>query len=121
MFPWHLRIRLEARHLADQRMPTSEESEILFRVGDRIEAAVVSGRTDRGGKNALFLARSTWNGLREIYFQVHDPEVADAALQQLIADPHREREWEYRMAQDAQWQEAGRLFLLYPTAQGAHS
>jgi hypothetical protein len=102
-------------------MPTSEESEILFRVGDRIEAAVVSGRTDRGGKNALFLARSTWNGLREIYFRVHDPDIAHAALQRLIAQAHREREWEYHMAEDAQWQEAGQLFRLYPMAKGAHS
>ena len=63
VFPWHLRIRLEARHLADQRMPTSEESEILFRVGDRIEAAVVSGRTFRLICAASVLIAVCWPGV----------------------------------------------------------
>src|ERR1700748_1384459 len=73
-FPWHLRIRIEATDLGNNGMPTPAESALLYEVGDEIEAAILGGRTERDSKNALFLARSTWNGLRELHFQIHDAE-----------------------------------------------
>src|SRR5579864_2962437 len=69
LFSWHLRVCIEAEDLAEHGMPTSRESSLLFEVGDQIEKLVLEGRTAQGAENALFLARSTWNGFRDLYFQ----------------------------------------------------
>jgi hypothetical protein len=78
IFPWHLEVTIDAVSLAENGMPTPDESAILFELGDAIEEALV-------GYNALFLARSTWNGFRQLSFRVHDPEVAHNLLQRLTA------------------------------------
>lgn len=118
IFPWSLRVRLEAEGLGDHGMPTPDESRLLFEIGDAIESKMLDTRTALGARNALFLARSTWNALRELYFQVHDPEIADAALKQMLAEHDGSREWEYRMTHDPQWEEAGWIFRLFPLANG---
>lgn len=118
IFRWHLRVTIDARELAEQGMPTPEESAILFEVGDEIESIVLDGRTSLGAPNALFVARSTWNGLRELCFQIHDPEVADAALKKLIASGSHRREWDYRMTDDPAWTDASNFFTLFPMAEG---
>jgi hypothetical protein len=113
IFPWHLRVRLEATELADNGMPTNPESKVLFEIGDAIEQAVLSGVTSNGGANALFLARSTWNELRELYFMVHDPEIAHPALQALLKAKDLSRSWEYKMEHDREWEKAGYIFQLF--------
>ncbi len=119
VFPWHLWVCLEATKLGDNGMPTHDESTLLFKVGDRIEDTVLGGRTELGAKNAVFVARSTWNERRELHFQVHDPDIADVALKRMIASHDGTREWEYRMTHDPNWSEAGRIFQLFPLSQGA--
>lgn len=121
VFPWHLRVRIAAKELAENGMPTSMESQLLFEVADRIEEIVLGGRTSFGARNALFLARSTWNELRELYYYVHDPEITHAALQVLIEAGHHERHWEYEMHQDPEWSEAGWIFRLFPLANGQNA
>ena len=111
IFPWHLEVNIQAEELAEKGMPTPEESKLLFEIGDKIESAI-------GGKNALFLARSTWNGLRQLSFRVHDPELANDTLQSLLADKPHTRFWEFRMHHDPEWQEAGCIFKLFPLANG---
>ena len=118
IFPWYLRITLEARELIENGMPSELESKLLFEIGDEIESVVLSGRTNHGGVNALFLARSTWNELRELRFQVHDPEMAHAALQALLKGRKWERHWEYEMLSDPTWERAGYVFQLFPLARG---
>lgn len=118
IFPWHLRVELEAIELVENGMPSHDESQLLFRIGDRIESTVLSGRTEFGGENALFVARSTWNSIRELHFQVHDPEIAHAALQQLLTSEQWQRDWEYQMEDDPEWKEAAAIFQLFPLARG---
>jgi len=110
IFPWHLEVTIDARDLADNGMPTPEESKVLFEMGDRIEKAIE-------GTNALFLSRSTWNGCREISFRVHDPEIANTTLQDLI-EKLAIRPWEYEMKSDPGWSLAGYAFKLFPLAKG---
>jgi hypothetical protein len=119
LFPWHLSITLEARDLVDNGMPSPEESELLFAIGDEIERTVAEGRTGHGAQNAIFLARSTWDGWRELVFVVHDPEVAHASLQKLLESRDWDRPWEYRMAADSEWEKAAFIFQLFPQAKGA--
>jgi Family of unknown function (DUF695) len=70
IFAWHLEVTLHAVDLIDNGMPAPEESRLLFQIGDEIEKYIV-------GYNALFLARETWNGFRQLAFRVYDPDVAD--------------------------------------------
>jgi hypothetical protein len=118
IFPWHLKVTLAARELIENGMPFEPESKLLFEIGDQIEAAVLAGRTNHGGVNALFLARSTWNELRELRYQVHDPKIAHSALQALLNGRTWERPWEYEMEHDGEWEKAGHVFQLFPQAHG---
>lgn len=118
LFRWHLCITLEARELIDNGMPSPDESALLFRLGDEIEEIVLGGRTGNGAVNALFLARSTWNGGRELIYRVHDPEIAHHALQLALTRQQWEREWDYRMEDDAEWEKAGYIFQLFPQSHG---
>ena len=111
IFPWHLEVNIQAEELAERGMPTSHESKLLFEIGGKIESAIE-------GKNALFLARSTWDGLRQLSFRVHDPELANDTLQSLLADKPHTRFWEFRMHHDPEWQGAGYIFKLFPLANG---
>jgi hypothetical protein len=119
VFPWHLLVTLEATELVENGMPSQYESEVLFRIGDEIEAVVLGGRTEQGSNNALFLARSTWDGCRELMFQVHNPQVAHSALQALLQSREWERAWEYSMENDLEWANAAHLFMLFRGAHGS--
>lgn len=110
IFAWHLEVTLHAADLVDQGMPSPDESSLLFQIGDEIEQAIV-------GYNALFLARSTWNGFRQLAYRVYDPDVADKALQKLLAK-EQTRFWEFRMEHDPSWEQAGFYFQLFPLASG---
>jgi hypothetical protein len=118
IFPWYLNITIDAHDLAENGLPTEDESRLLFEIGDVIEDAILGGRTEHDGKNALFLARSTWNGMRELRYQVHDPEIADKALRLLLDDREWERPWGYEMKGDETWESAGIVFQLFPMANG---
>jgi hypothetical protein len=116
IFPWQLRVTLDARDLVENGMPSPEESKLLFALGDEIEDVVLDGRTKHDAQNALFLARSTWNTLREQRYQVHDPEIAHAALQDLLATKKWPRPWDYEMIHDPEWGTGVRLLEVYATA-----
>jgi hypothetical protein len=118
VFPWHLRIEIDAKELVLNGMPSPVESEVLDSFGDHLEAIVLSGRTDRGGENALFVARSTWNGLRQLLYQVHDPEIAHAVLQPQLKIKPSVRPWEYEITHDLEWKNAANVFQLFPQAKG---
>jgi hypothetical protein len=118
VFPWHLRVEMEAKDLIENGMPSPAESELLFSIGDQIESVVLTGTTEQGSPNAVFLARSTWNEIRELMFQVHDPEVAHSALQALLNRHKWERSWSYKMFEDRTWSNAAHVFKLFPLAKG---
>ena len=102
-------------------MPTPEESELINEIGDLIEQKVLDGKNKFGAPNALFLARSTWNRVRELAYQVHDPDIADESLQALIESKKWQRNWNFKMSHDPDWQEAGFWFKLFPLAKGEDS
>jgi Family of unknown function (DUF695) len=116
LFPWHLRVTIAAREPGQDGMPTVAESTLLSRIGDEIEAVLLGALTLLGAPNALFLARTTGNETRELHFQVHDPEVANDALQETLVNHGELRDWDYRMAYDSELQEAARIFSLFPSA-----
>jgi|SRR5687767_2613492 len=113
LFPWHLSVLITPHAMAEHGMPTREECVVLDAVDEEIEAVVT------GDRNALFLARETWNGRRQLLFRVHDPEVADGSLQQLISRGSQQREWEFQMEHDATWSFGEPYFSLLVRAGGA--
>ena len=119
IFPWYLRVTMQCEELIENGMPSPEESALLFEIGDEIEENVQGKRTEHGATNALFLARSTWNAVRELRFLVHDPEIAHACLQDLLAGREWRRQWEYEMVEDPDWERAGYVFQLFPQARGS--
>ena len=116
---WHLCVTLHVKDLIENGMPSPDESALLFQIGDQIEEVVLAGRTLTEGENALFLARSTWNEARELLFQVHNPEIANVALQKLLNSREWPRSWEYRMEEDVEWSKAASVFHLFPLATGS--
>jgi hypothetical protein len=110
VFAWHLSIQINANKMAEQGMPTSEESEVIGAVGDEIEKVVLAD------SNALFLARQTWNGTRHLIYLVHDPDRANDALQVLLAQPTSKREWDFRMDHDPSWSLAAPYLALFESA-----
>lgn len=96
-FPWHLRIEIECKELADKGMPTSSEGKVLYELEDEIGAAL-----DLQG-NGIFAARITCNGHRELLYRIHDPEEAASKLQKLVDNPTPIREWDFRMEEDPDW------------------
>ena len=121
IFPWYLSIEVIYTEFAENEMPTQKESDRLNDICDQLEPAVLEGRTEFDAVNSLFLARSTWGGIRELAFQVHDPEIAHESLQQLLKSQDWELEWQYEMRHDPTWQDAGYLFKLFPLAKGEDS
>ena len=118
IFPWYLCVTIEAEELVENGMPSPAESERLFAIGDEIEDTVLTGRTEHGSENALFLARSTWNKTRELLFQVHNPDITHVALQLLLESREWERAWDYKMQNDREWSNAAYIFQLFPIANG---
>lgn len=121
IFPWYLCITFLAEELIDNGMPSPTESALLFQLVDEIDSIVLGVRTVNNSQNALFLARSTWNGKRQLYYYVHDPKTTHDALQLALNRRKWEREWDYRMECDAGWENAGYVFQVHPHARGLTS
>lgn len=96
-FSWHLKLTVGCKLLGANGMPTAQEIEILNHWEAEISAPL------QAGQNAVFLARITCRGERELLYRVRDPELANATLQQLVAPSSQLREWDYEMKQDAGW------------------
>jgi hypothetical protein len=78
-------------------MPTASEAAILYRFEDALSKAICQD------ENAIFLARITCSGSRDLLYRVHDPEIASSQLQQLLSFAVSEREWQYRLEEDMAW------------------
>jgi hypothetical protein len=102
-------------------MPSPIESVLLFEMVDELSLVIMSGKTMSGSVNALFLARSTWNGIRELYYYIHDPEIVHGKLQQALNSKTWCREWSYRMECDEEWEKASHIFQVFPQANGLSS
>lgn len=101
VFAWHLSIMIDLTDLVDNGMPSKNEVEIIDNYGDFLDDKIKG--EDKEKPNALFLARITWNGTRELIWRVYDPEIADKFLKDLIADGNQVREFDYRIDHDEEW------------------
>lgn len=95
-YPWHLLLTIDCKFVGTNGMPTSAEIGVLNALEDKISFALL------GRENAVFLARVTCHGQRELAYRVRNPETAQNELQRLIGT-EQVREWEYRMEHDPSW------------------
>jgi hypothetical protein len=112
IFGWHLQITIEAKDVGGNGMPSPAERRALDRLGEKLESIVLAGKNDFGADNAIFLGRSTGRGLRQLFYQVNDPDVAHVALQSLVTKRRPAREWAYEMQYDEKWTEGDSLLQL---------
>lgn len=96
-FSWHLKLNITCEGVGENGMPTNHEVEILNQLEEEISQAL------QVKENSLFLARITCRGTRDLLYRAHDPEIANEALQKLIAANTQSREWEYRIEEDPDW------------------
>ncbi len=122
-FPWHLRIFMQINNANNKGMPSPKESHKLFDFAEEIEGKLKSKTSKDGALNSLFVARETWNGWVIVDFQIHDPEIADNVLKNLIKETNEELQkssdiedspvkWEYKMAADPSWSKTQHYFVL---------
>ncbi len=97
VFGWHLAIVIECEEQLTTGQPTPEEKELI----DRYCGELASHLTKEN--NALFLAKSMWNGCYNLFFRVFDPYVSDDYLKSVIENASNPRELEYHMEQDKEW------------------
>ena len=101
VFRWHLSLIVELQDLVEHGMPSKAEQSIVDDFGDTLEAAFV-GAPDH--PNALFLARITWNGTRELVYRVCEPEPIDRYLREIIESDRSPRPFDYRISDDPEWE-----------------
>lgn len=100
VFGWTCNLTIEYKDLANNGMPTSEESELVLNWVTQLDS-VIKGNQEH--PNALFLARETFDGMLDVYWQVYDPEPVHQYLQSIIQEKKYLREMDYRIEQDIQW------------------
>ena len=100
IFSWHLSVLIDCEELVANRLPSPNEQNVLYQFEDRLDSLI------KTNGNALFLARVTHDGHREIIWRVRDPEIANAALREILLSKGYQREFEFRIEEDPTWQKA---------------
>lgn len=101
VFAWHFSIMFDLEDLADNGMPSIAERELMDNYGELLDKNI-KGPDDKK-PNALFLARITWNGTRELIWRVYNPELTNNYLQQVMANDSSPRPFDYRIDPDKEW------------------
>jgi hypothetical protein len=101
VFGWHLSLTLDLVEFVENGMPSKNEQEIIDKYGDLLDDHIKG--PDKNKPNGLFLARITWNKTRELVWRVHDPEIADKYLKQVITENSSPRQFDYTIQSDDDW------------------
>lgn len=99
-FPWFLSLSTALREADTDGLPTKREADALNSWEDRVEAAIALTA------NSKYVGRVTWNGYRELLYQLEQPEAAVSALQRLI-DGGATRPFAFRCQRDDSWSHVG--------------
>jgi Family of unknown function (DUF695) len=101
---WHLHIEIDMQDVTDAGLPTDKEAAILNPFeGELLQKidAVVSNH---------YIGRVTYNGTRELFIYLDDPESANNLLQELVNTPPYVRQFGYSMVEDPEWEEINVFF-----------
>lgn len=103
-YPWLLMVCIEINGVRDDGLTSSDDAKILNNFEDILElnfARLVK---------VIFVGRTTWNGWRDLYFYINDPEPIHAYLSQVIAIKDYPKKFEYRIEKDEEWEKAIEIF-----------
>jgi len=98
VFPWHLSVLIRCDELVENRLPSTDEQNLLYEFEDKLDVLI------KAKGNALFVARVTHDAQREIIWRVHEPEAANSVLSGILRTKDYPREFEYRMDEDPGWE-----------------
>ncbi len=111
VFGWNCTLMIEFKDLADNGMPTHEESDIVLDYVEKLDSAI-KGNPDH--PNALFVARETCDGQMQVYWQVNEPKLVHEYLQSIIQEKSYPREMEYRIEYDDEWKKVEWFLQDFP-------
>ena len=100
VFGWTCSLTIYYKDLAQNGMPTHEESDIVLDYVEKLDSAI---KGDPDHPNALFVARETCDGQLNVFWQVNDPKPVHQYLQSIIQEESYPREMEYRIEYDGEW------------------
>ncbi len=103
-FPWFLYLRIFYRDKLPNKLPAPAEQKIIDQFEDELAAEI------KRSENAVFIGKTTWNGVREIVFQVKDPERVNNYLTEIIEQETEIRGFDFEMKKDPAWENAGHFF-----------
>jgi hypothetical protein len=99
-FAWHLSVMVVYKNTVNDNMPSKTEQELLVQFEEQLDKAF------KKDGNALFLANITHNGSKELIWRVHNPEIPNDYLHDLIESEDHPRPFEFTLEQDVSWAKA---------------
>lgn len=100
VFGWTCQIVVYFNELADNGMPTHEESTLVLNFFDKLNALI---KGNENHPNALFVSRCTNDGALNAIWQVNDPKITEHQLQNIIDNKQYPREFDYKIEYDEDW------------------
>lgn len=97
-YTWNVRVWIQCEEVRPNGLPTPGELPNVERVEDQISRALeADGHT-------VFFARMTARGERVLMYRSQNAELANAALQRVIAEGSQAREWSYQIDADPEFE-----------------
>jgi hypothetical protein len=100
-FGWHLSIVMNFKNFNENGMPSKQDVALVNSFGERLDW-LIKGE-DKSKPNALFVGRITWNKTRQFIWRIHQHNITNLALTQLIEKKDYPREFEYKLENDEAW------------------
>lgn len=103
VFGWYCSMIIDFEELAENGMPTSAESTLVF---DWMEEVHVGLMGDVDHPNALFVGRMSHQATVHAVWQVNNPEQAHKYMQGLVDEKKYPRRFEFLIESDEEWKNA---------------
>ena len=100
IFAWHLSVIVIYNDHIKDSMPSKSEQELLCEFEETLDKSI------KQDNNAVFLTSITHNGTRELIWRVHNPEIPNDFLHNMIENEDHPRPFEFTLEQDVAWTKA---------------
>lgn len=97
IFPWHLSQVILCEEKNEDDMPSKSENDTLLAFEETLRKAI------QANGNAVFIASITKAGYRELVWRVHQPEIANDYLLDLIEAENHPRPFDFTLEADEVW------------------
>ncbi len=105
-FEWHCSLIVECKELAENGMPSPAEMEVLNAFEDELSKGL-AGEGEL--PNAIFFARITHNGTRQLIWKVSNPKQAYDYLANVMKEDQYPRNFEFVIERDVDWEKTEKL------------